>query len=510
MRRTAVAAAALYSSCGVAIDVGFWNIGDDALDIFYADEDETFLGRVKPHGGELFAEGETEGIAYVLRHSFSRELAGRYVLRECTNDPVLVTVRWCPTTTCDDDDGRMVSSDECGTGLDWQQACSPAAAATLTLDSGGQPGLHLVCRSGASSDNDGQQQRFAVVPDARAASKAVVVLMARDNVTARDVMDAAYSTLKLVPHPPHFLRPALFTLRGEPVPRSASLLSGADAWVLAEGGLFQWPARAEGAVVDTGNGVALTVLSTRPKVFRLDRAGAGSDRLLTEAQCADIVAAASALLAPSSLAWQDADDRSKPEEQRTSSNTFLAWPASAATSVLGPRLTALLRLEPRHAEDFQVLRYMPGQRYVSHVDFFRPENYVNQPDFHARTLKRGAANRFATVFMYLNDASGGETHFARAHHGRALTHEWASCAHSNFSVLPARGKAVLFYDMLAAGAPDHYSLHAGCPALSTKFAANLWFWNSEAYQRPNRQRAPPAWVWGDDAAVNVGEDRDEV
>jgi len=508
MRRLAAlaTAAVLAATATKAIDVGFWNIGDDSLDIFYAEEDngESFLGRVKPHGGEFFAEGESVGIAYVLRHSSSRELAGRYVLRECTNDPVLVTVRWCPTTC----GGRMVSSsDECdgGAAVDWHHVCSPAAAAMLTLDSGGQPGLHLVCRA---SDRDAQ--RFAVVPDARAASKAVVVELERNSVTARDVVEAAYAALKLVAHPPHFLRPALFTLRGAAVDPSASLLGGGpdDAWVLAEGGLFQWPARAEGAVVDTGNGVALTVLSTRPKVFRLGRArGDDGDCLLSEAQCADIVAAASALLAPSSLAWQDDDDRTKTEEQRTSSNTFLAWPASAATSALGPRFTALLRLEPRHAEDFQVLRYAPGQRYVSHVDFFRPENYVHQPDFHTRTLKRGATNRFATVFMYLNDARGGETHFARAHHGRALTHEWASCTHSNFSVQPARGKVVLFYDMLAAGAPDHYSLHAGCPAKSTKFAANLWFWNDEAYERPNRQRAPSTWMWGDD---DTDAGRDEI
>jgi len=493
----------LIVSCDArSVDLGVFNIGDDILTITALSgdgsaeqedqENHKYLGFVAPHGGEFFLEGlnVTAHKSLTLRfmHPATSKLAGQYTIYEsCSSDPLIITVRWCESCP------RMVSGDDCLSGVAWQTVC-PHAQSALTVDTGGQPGMHVVCQSAESKD-------IWLIRDGRMDSKAIPIQSSFMLKTAEDLFYAVAEKLKIVSRPANFKLPALYTLHGSLIGPQTPIPERSDAfvWLYFEGGLFIWPTSAIGAQIDAGHGLTLSVLSTRPKVLQINRSG--SERLLSPEACDAILETANETLAPSTLAWQDGDDREKAADQRTSSNTFLFWNANAVVEKVAPRLTALVRLKPSFAEDLQVLRYDPGQRYVSHVDFFRPENYVNQVSFHERTLKKGAGNRFATVFMYLNDCKGGETHFARASHQRALVDQWASCSHSNFSVWPAQGKAILFYDMLPNGAPDHYSLHAGCPAETTKFAANFWFWNWEAYNDPRRTEFDiddDDWCFSDD------------
>ena len=52
-----------------------------------------------------------------------------------------------------------------------------------------------------------------------------------------------------------------------------------------------------------------------------------------------------------------------------------------------------------------MLRYLPGEHYTAHHDFFDPGEYTGD------NRERGyATNRFATIFFYLNEVeAGGET-----------------------------------------------------------------------------------------------------
>jgi hypothetical protein len=62
----------------------------------------------------------------------------------------------------------------------------------------------------------------------------------------------------------------------------------------------------------------------------------------------------------------------------------------------------------------QVLRYLPGQKYDAHHDYFDPELYKGQPEM-LKMVEGGERNRLATLLWYMAaPEEGGETHFPRA------------------------------------------------------------------------------------------------
>jgi prolyl 4-hydroxylase len=111
------------------------------------------------------------------------------------------------------------------------------------------------------------------------------------------------------------------------------------------------------------------------------------------------------------------------------------------------------------AEDLQVVHYAHKQEYTPHHDFVYPSvSHHHQP------------TRFATLLFYLHaPESGGETTFPRA---RQATN------HDGVTVIPKRGKAVLFYNLLPDGNVDDWSQHGSNAVLrGDKWVANLWVWD---------------------------------
>lgn len=91
------------------------------------------------------------------------------------------------------------------------------------------------------------------------------------------------------------------------------------------------------------------------------------------------------------------------------------------------------------------------------------------------THMQAGLNRYATVFIYLNDVEGGgETVFPYANR------EYIPDACTNpggLRVRPRKGAVAVFFSMLPNGNLDFYSLHGACPVLTgEKYGANLWFW----------------------------------
>jgi prolyl 4-hydroxylase len=138
---------------------------------------------------------------------------------------------------------------------------------------------------------------------------------------------------------------------------------------------------------------------------------------------------------------------------------------------------------PDHAMPMpvQVLRYEPWQHYQAHHDFFDPEFYQQQPAM-LSTLRHGANNRLATVFMYLtNVTGGGETAFPRAGGGRAPSNEDTLNCSMGMAVRPHANKVVIFYSLMPSGDLDYSSQHIGCDVHEgTKWAANFWLWNMDS------------------------------
>ena len=158
-------------------------------------------------------------------------------------------------------------------------------------------------------------------------------------------------------------------------------------------------------------------------------------------------------------------------------------------------------------DGLQVVRYTPGQGYNTHPDYFTAEKkYASDlQDFDFNPFS-GGSNRFATVFMYLNEPEeGGSTLFPNANNqdpnAATLTMRVPSQADGMFkkgtweynvnndcynpsklAVPPVAGTAALFYSITPDGRIDPTSHHAACPLIDgTKWGANIWIWNKQRF-----------------------------
>jgi len=147
---------------------------------------------------------------------------------------------------------------------------------------------------------------------------------------------------------------------------------------------------------------------------------------------------------------------------RTSSNAWISRSTAPFYDSLYRRAADLLRVDEailysaHNVEDIQVVHYINGQRYESHYDW----GVAGYPE-----------SRYITLLMYLTDmpspTAGGETSFPKGADGLG------------FKVMPKKGDAVLFYNLLEDGNGDDLALHAALPALEgEKWLANFWVWDS--------------------------------
>mmetsp|Transcript_12734 Transcript_12734/g.27208 ORF Transcript_12734/g.27208 Transcript_12734/m.27208 type:complete len:259 (+) Transcript_12734:169-945(+) len=98
-----------------------------------------------------------------------------------------------------------------------------------------------------------------------------------------------------------------------------------------------------------------------------------------------------------------------------------------------------------HGEPLQALRYLKGQEYTLHPDFFDPQD--------RNELKNGG-QRVATFLIYLSTVpveAGGATVFPRAID--------LGTRKRKLRVQPVAGSALLWYNTLQTGEPDVRSMH---------------------------------------------------
>jgi len=111
-------------------------------------------------------------------------------------------------------------------------------------------------------------------------------------------------------------------------------------------------------------------------------------------------------------------------------------------------------------EDWQVLRYKPGQEYKPHYDAANP----SAPDYEGvieRDRQRGGGRRLYTFFIYLNNVEeGGETFFPKL----------------GIKIKPMPGKAAFWHNLNKNETGFHpMSEHAGMPVIrGEKWAINVW------------------------------------
>lgn len=204
------------------------------------------------------------------------------------------------------------------------------------------------------------------------------------------------------------------------------------------------------------------------------------------------------------------------DPKRTSQN---AWDSTTEVSIaLHHRMFFLLGMPylPDNMDGLQIVRYQQKEAYFYHNDYYElgSEGSVNLDP------SSGGTNRYATIFVYLNDVEeGGQTVFTKRdrvsdddlnrlhpelaeylnsskNFSKALPKienlfqpdSWQDLmtrkCYNGFSVKPKKTKAVLFYTVTPDWKIDPMTEHGGCPVLSgTKWGGNAWIWSDKRFDR---------------------------
>jgi prolyl 4-hydroxylase len=147
---------------------------------------------------------------------------------------------------------------------------------------------------------------------------------------------------------------------------------------------------------------------------------------------------------------------------RTSENAWCVGQCYTNKKVmrLTERVENITKIPSGHYENFQVLRYRPGQFYRVHHDMSAADNAIP------------CGPRILTFFLYLSDVEeGGGTNFPRL----------------DLTVQPKRGSAVLWPSVMDHDPTkqDPRTHHQALPVVKgTKFAANAWI-HLYDYKMPN-------------------------
>jgi len=267
-------------------------------------------------------------------------------------------------------------------------------------------------------------------------------------------------------------------------------------YLVAEGLEFMWPfvryghlqiLSSRALTPPEDKPIVLESMSDSPRVFRIMN-------FFSHDESEFLIDHATKHLARSTVGNANDKAHARADAGRTSEN---AWDGS--TYVAKRMITRSFNLT-RIVEDvgkidgLQIVRYLPGQFYNEHPDYFTPgsDKYFDFSPY------SGGSNRFATVFMYINDVEeGGCTVFPRTSSPNptkppqysldmfkkySMEYHMVTKCHTKLAVPPQQGTAALFYSSTPDGRVDPMSHHGACPVIKgIKWGANIWIWNRQRF-----------------------------
>ena len=178
---------------------------------------------------------------------------------------------------------------------------------------------------------------------------------------------------------------------------------------------------------------------------------------LDRRSCARLIRLIDSEIGPSTL-FNDGGAETGGAGARTSSTHYFA-DSHRDAAMLARRIDDLLGLDRAHAETMQGQRYLPGEQYRHHCDFFRTERAHWQ-----RERLRGG-QRTWTAMVYLNNVeSGGATDFPRL----------------GLSIQPEAGMLLVWDNITRGGRPNRTTIHAGMPVeTGAKYVVTQWYRENE-------------------------------
>lgn len=247
---------------------------------------------------------------------------------------------------------------------------------------------------------------------------------------------------------------ALLAAFGVMQPRS---LSRALAHLRRAAALGWAPARHELTLLSRGaSDVNIAALTTAPGARSVSESPRIRvfEKFATAGECEWLIGSARASLKRAQVYRHDEAGYTEADSRTNSEADFIFGNASVVLSLVRDRIAAAAGITTDHFEVTKLLHYEPGQEFKPHADF----QQTTTPALAREVERRG--QRVATLLIYLNDDyQGGETEFPRV----GLRHKGA------------RGDALLFFNVDAAGQPDFNTLHAGLPTLrGEKLVLSQW------------------------------------
>ena len=193
-------------------------------------------------------------------------------------------------------------------------------------------------------------------------------------------------------------------------------------------------------------------LSRTPNTFRLPVQQADLfvvRDFLSPEECEGVIAQIDANRFPSGV-LSDAPDYSYRTSE--SSNLNKEDPLIAA---IEDRISKVMGIQPELGETVQGQRYAVGQEFKPHHDFF----YTDQK-YYLKEAQTGG-QRTWTAMIFLNEPeSGGQTAFPEL----------------DLKITPRTGNLFAWNNMNAAGEPNTFTLHQGCPVVAgVKYIITKWY-----------------------------------
>lgn len=185
-----------------------------------------------------------------------------------------------------------------------------------------------------------------------------------------------------------------------------------------------------------------TVLDDRAELYAVGE-------FLSPAECDRFIELVDNVARPSTVFDLDYD-----AQYRTSYSGDVSF-ADPFVRSINRRIDDLLGIDPSFGEHVQGQRYLPGQQFKEHCDWF-----WTSADYW-KAEKANGGQRSWTAMAYLNDVeAGGSTDFVRL----------------GLSIPPQRGALLIWNNALPDGTVNYDTLHAGMPVeAGVKYIFTKWY-----------------------------------
>lgn len=199
-------------------------------------------------------------------------------------------------------------------------------------------------------------------------------------------------------------------------------------------------------------------LAANPAIYAIPVEGAelwALGEFMSAAECEKVIAMIDACAKPSTVF-----DLDYSSGYRTSYSGDVD-PNDPFIKKLNRRVNDLLGIEPAWGETIQGQRYLPGQQFQPHNDFFYPDT-----SYWEFEMARGG-QRSITAMVFLNDVEeGGHTEFTQL----------------GISIEPRQGTLLIWNNATPDGVTNEATMHAGRPVTKgVKYVLTKWYrtmkWN---------------------------------